>query len=79
MVCVWKGDSILRVTNDFCMIDKKIIANAYPLHRIDDQIDSMWQCLVHNPSLVKGLSPDEFKTSSSDYTAYMTPLGLYQW
>ena len=26
---------------DFRMINKNIINNAYPLHRIDDQIDSM--------------------------------------
>ena len=41
MVCVQKGDGSLRVTIDFCMINKNVIANAYLLHRIDNQIDSM--------------------------------------
>ena len=41
MVCVRKGDGSLQVTIDFRMINKNIINNAYPLHRIDDQIDSM--------------------------------------
>ena len=41
MVCVRKGDGSLQVTIDFRMINKNIINNAYLLHRIDDQIDSM--------------------------------------
>lgn len=41
MVCVLKGDGSLRVTIIFCIINKNVIANAYPLHRIDNQIDSM--------------------------------------
>ena len=41
MVCVRKGDSSLRVTIDFQMINKNVIDNAYPLHQIDDQIDSI--------------------------------------
>ena len=41
MVCVQKGDGSLQVTIDFRMINKNIINDAYPLHRIDDQIDSM--------------------------------------
>ena len=41
MVCVQKGDGSLCVTIDFQMINKNVINDAYPLHRIDDQIDSM--------------------------------------
>ena len=41
MVCVWKGNSSLRVTIDLCMINKNVIANAYLFQRIDKQIDSM--------------------------------------
>ena len=36
MVCVWKGDGSLCVTIDFWMINKNVIDDAYPLHRIDD-------------------------------------------
>ena len=41
MVCVQKGNGSLRVTIDFFMIKKNVVNNAYPLHRIDDQIDSL--------------------------------------
>ena len=41
MVCVRKGDCSLRVTIDFLMINKNVINNAYPLHWIDDKINSM--------------------------------------
>ena len=41
MVCVRKGNGSLRVTIDFQMINKKVFDDAYPLHWIDDQIDSM--------------------------------------
>ena len=41
MACVQKGDKSLCVTIDFQMINKNIIYNAYPLHRIDGQIYSM--------------------------------------
>ena len=41
MVCVQKVDGSLCVRIDFRMIDKKIIYDAYPLHKMDDQIDSM--------------------------------------
>ena len=44
----------------FCIINKSIITNAYPLHSIDDQVDSMRNTLlVYNPRLDKGLSLDE--------------------
>ena len=61
IVCVRKGDGSLRVTIDFQMINKNVIDNAYPLHWIDDQINSMcgsaWFMTLR---LDKGLSPDEF-------------------
>ena len=41
MVFVRKGDGCLRVTIDFQMINKSFVIDAYPLHRIDDQIGIM--------------------------------------
>jgi hypothetical protein len=80
MVCVRKGDGSLRVTIDFFMINKNTIANAYPLHRIDDQIDTMrgsaWFTTL---DLTKGYHQMNLDTSSWEYTAFTTPLGLYQW
>ena len=38
MVCIWKGDGSLCVTIDFHMINKNVKDDAFPLHRIDDQL-----------------------------------------
>ena len=40
-VCVKKKDGSLRVCIDFRMVNKNIINDAYPLHHIDDQIETM--------------------------------------
>ena len=62
------------------MINKNIIANAYPLHRIDDQLDSMrsiaWFTTL---DLTKGYCHMNLDTSSCEYTNFTTLLGLYQW
>ena len=80
MVCVRKGDGSLQVTIDFRMINKNIINNAYPLHRIDDQIDSMrgaaWFTTL---DLTKGYHQMNLDIGSREYTAFTTPMGLYQW
>ena len=80
MVCVRKGDGSLRVTIDFCMINKNVIADAYLLHRIDDQIDSMrgsaWFMTL---DLTKGYHQINLDSGSREYTAFKTPMGLYQW
>ena len=79
MVCVQKGDGSLRVTIDFCMINKNVIAYAYPLHRIDNQIDSMHgSAWFPTLELTKGYHQINLDTSSCEYTAFTTPLGLYQ-
>ena len=61
------------------MINKNVIANAYPLHRIDDQIDSMrgsaWFTTL---DLTKGHHQMNLDTGSREYTAFTTPMGLYQ-
>ena len=41
MLCVKKEDGSLRVTIDFQMINKNIFDSAYPLHWLDNQINSM--------------------------------------
>ena len=62
------------------MINKNVIYDAYPLHRIDDQIDS-----VHGSAwfttldLTKGYHQMNLDTGSREYTAFTTPMGLYQW
>ena len=62
------------------MINKNVINDAYPLHRIDDQIDSMrgsaWFTTL---DLTKGYHQMNLDISSREYTAFTTPMGLYQW
>ena len=41
VVCVRKGDGSLWVTINFQMINQNVLNDAYALHRIDAQIDSM--------------------------------------
>ena len=62
------------------MINKNVINDAYPLHRIDDQINSMrgsaWFTTL---DLTKGYHQMNLGVSSCEYTAFTTPMGLYQW
>ena len=62
------------------MINKNVIDDAYPIHRIDDQIDSMcgsaWFTTL---DLTKGYHQMNLDISSREYTAFTTPMGLYQW
>ena len=62
------------------MINKNFIDNAYPLHRIDDQIDSMcgsaWFTTL---DLKKGYHQMKLDVGSQEYTAFTTPMVLYQW
>ena len=62
------------------MINKNVIDDAYPLHRIDDQIDSMrgsaWFTTL---DLTKGYHQMNLDISSREYTAFTTPMGQYQW
>ena len=62
------------------MINKNILNNAYPLHRINNQIDSMrgagWFTTL---DLTKGYHQMNLDIGSCEYTAFTTPMGLYQW
>ena len=75
MVCVRKGDSSLRVTTDFQMINKSVIEKTYPLHWIDDQIDSMrgsaWYIILY---LTKGYHQMNLDTGSREFKAATMPI-----
>ena len=61
------------------MINKNVIDDDYPLDRKDDQIDSMrgstWFMTL---DLTKGYHQMNLDISSQEYTAFTTPMGLYQ-
>ena len=62
------------------MINKKVIDNTYPLHWIDDQINSMrgssWFTTLN---LTKGYHQMNLDTGSREYMAFTILMGLYQW
>ena len=62
------------------MINKNIINDAYHFHGIDDQINSMrgnaWFTTLDLTKVYHQMNSD---TSSQDFMAYTTPMGLYQW
>ena len=79
-VCVKKKDGSLRVCINFCMVNKNIIDDAYPLHWIDDQIDCMAGSQVFTTlDLTKGYHQMKLDPESKEITAFTTPRGLYQW
>ena len=45
-VCVKKPDGTLIVNIDFRMVNTKVINNAYPMHRVEDQLEAMSRSLV---------------------------------
>ena len=76
IVCVRKVECSLQVTIDFRIIFKNIINNAYPLHRIDDQIDSMCGAAWFKTlDLTKGFHQMNSDIGSEEYTAFTTPIG----
>ena len=62
------------------MINKNVIDNAYSLHWLDEQINSLrgsaW-FITHD--LTKGYHQMNLDTGSREYIAFTTPMGLYQW
>lgn len=79
-VCVKKKDGSLRVCIDFRMVNKNIINDAYPLHRIDDQLDIMAGSKVFTTlDLTKGYHQMKLDFNSREITGFTTPKGLYQW
>ena len=62
------------------MVNKVIVNDAYPLHRIDEQIDSMRNCKFFTTlDLTKGYHQMKIAESSKEITAFTTPTGLFQW
>ena len=40
-VCIRKPNGSLRVTIDFRMVNKNVVNDAYPMHRVKDQLEAM--------------------------------------
>ena len=67
------------MTIDFQIINKNVVNNAYFLHRIDDQIDSLRGSAWFTTLDLTKESPDEFGYWFLQIYGITTPMRLYQW
>ena len=62
------------------MVNKKVTNNAYPMHRVEDQLKAMSRSLVFSTlDLTKGYHQMKLAEGSREITAFTTPRGLVQW
>ena len=72
--------SSLHVIIDFCMVNKNVVNDAYPMHRVEDQLEAMSGCSVFTTlDLTKGYHQMKLAESSKEITAFSSPKGLFQW
>ena len=62
------------------MVNKDVITNAYPFHRIEDQLQAMagakWFTTL---DLTKVYHQNKLAEESKEITTFSTPRGLFQW
>ena len=76
-VCIRKPDGSLRVTIDFRMVNKNVINDAYPMHRVKDQLEAMSGALVFSTlDLTKRYHQMKLADESNEITAFTSPKGL---
>ena len=80
IVCVRKKDGTLRLCVDYRKLNDKTIQNRLPLPRISDALDglggSKWFSLLdQGKAYHQGFIAEECR----QYTAFVTPWGLYEW
>ena len=70
-VCVKKPDGSLRVTINFHMVNKNVINDAYPMHRVEDQLEAMSGSSVFTTlDLTKGCHQMKLAESSKEIIAF---------
>ena len=79
-VCVKKPYWSLHMTINFCMVNKNVINDAYPMHRVEDQLEAMSGSSVFTMlDLTKGYHQMKLAESLKEITAFLSPTGLFQW
>lgn len=79
MVIVPKKDGTLRVCIDFRRLNAQSKFDAYPMPRVDDLLEKIGQAqFITTLDLCKGYWQVPLDPASRPYTAFRTPLGLYQ-
>lgn len=79
IVIVPKKDDTLRICIDFRKLNAQSRFDAYPMPRIDDLLERIGQArYITTLDLCKGYWQVPLEEASRPYTAFRTPLGLYQ-
>ena len=80
MVCFSKPDGLLRVCIDFRKVNKDIVFDSYPMHRIDEQLENMAGARFFTTlDLTKGYHQMVINDKSKEFTAFITLKGFFQW
>jgi hypothetical protein len=79
IVIVPKKDNTLRICIDFRKLNAQSRFDAYPMPRIDDLLERIGQAkYITTLDLCKGYWQVPLEEASRPYTAFRTPLGLFQ-
>ena len=79
IVLVPKKDKTFRLCVDYCRLNSITVPNPYPMPRIDDVLDRLGQAqFISTLDLTKGYWQVPVEKSSRPKTAFVTPLGKYQ-
>jgi len=80
VVCVRKKDGSLRLCIDYRLLNKKTVPDRHPLPRIQDLTDTLggnaWFSLLDQG---KAYHQGFIAEGSRQFTAFITPWGLYEW
>ena len=62
------------------MVNKNVVNDAYPMHRVEDQLEAMSGASVFTTvDLTKGYHQMQLAEESREITAFLSPKGLFQW
>lgn len=73
-------DGALKLCIDFCRVNLDIVNNAYPMHQIENQLNTMGGAKVFmTPDLTKSYHQLLLHLNCKPVTAFLTPGGIFQW
>ena len=78
-VCVENPGGTLCVTIDLRMVNKNVINDAYPMHKVEDQLDAMSGSSVFTTlNLTKVYNQMCLAEESREISAFLSPKGYFQ-
>lgn len=80
LVMVWKKDGGLRICNDFRWLNARTVKDAHPLPHQSDCLAALGgNCIFSTMDLTSGFFNIPMHEHDKKYTAFTTPLGLYEY